>query len=55
MKRASGSKLLFYDLKGDGGKVQIITDLRCFQSGTQDSQKHASHCSESLGVPSGSS
>ena len=27
-KRASGSKLVFYDLKGDGEKVQVIADLQ---------------------------
>lgn len=27
-KRASGAKLLFYDIQGDGTKVQIITDAR---------------------------
>lgn len=28
IKRASGAKLLFYDVKGDGAKVQIMADLR---------------------------
>jgi lysyl-tRNA synthetase class 2 len=27
-KRASGSKLLFYDLRGEGAKVQVMADLR---------------------------
>lgn len=27
VKRASGSKLLFYDLTGDGKKLQIMADL----------------------------
>ena len=28
-KRASGAKLLFYDLKAEGAKVQIMADARC--------------------------
>lgn len=28
IKRASGAKLLFYDVKGDGAKVQVMADLR---------------------------
>ena len=28
-KRASGAKLLFYDLHNDGKKVQIMCDARC--------------------------
>ena len=27
-KRASGAKLLFYDLKAEGAKVQIMADAR---------------------------
>lgn len=27
-KRASGSKLLFYDLRGEGAKVQVMADAR---------------------------
>lgn len=27
-KRSSGSKLVFYDLKGDGSKIQIMADAR---------------------------
>ncbi len=27
-KRASGSKLLFYDLKAEGTKIQIMADAR---------------------------
>jgi hypothetical protein len=29
MKRSSGAKLMFYDVKGDGAKVQVMADLRC--------------------------
>ena len=29
-KRASGSKLIFYDLRGDGTKVQVMADARNF-------------------------
>jgi hypothetical protein len=28
-KRTSGSKLLFYDLRGEGVKVQVMADARC--------------------------
>jgi aspartyl-tRNA synthetase len=28
-KRASGSKLLFYDLRGEGCKLQVMADARC--------------------------
>lgn len=29
IKRSSGAKLLFYDVKGDGAKIQVMADLRC--------------------------
>jgi lysyl-tRNA synthetase class 2 len=33
-KRASGGKLLFYGLRGDGFKVQVMSDLGSYGSGT---------------------
>ena len=33
IKRSSGAKLLFYDVKGDGAKIQVMADLRCRISG----------------------
>mmetsp|Transcript_11706 Transcript_11706/g.31543 ORF Transcript_11706/g.31543 Transcript_11706/m.31543 type:complete len:606 (+) Transcript_11706:31-1848(+) len=30
-KRASGAKLVFYDLKADGAKIQVMSDLRRFE------------------------
>jgi hypothetical protein len=30
-KRASGSKLIFYDLRGEGAKLQVMADARCVQ------------------------
>lgn len=35
-KRSSGAKLNFYDLHGDGGKVQVMADLR--NSGMEEAQ-----------------
>ena len=32
-KRTSGSKLLFYDLRGEGVKVQVMADARCAAGG----------------------
>lgn len=29
MKRSSGAKLLFYDVSGEGAKIQVMADLRC--------------------------
>ncbi|KAL0585236.1 hypothetical protein ABG067_004940 [Albugo candida] len=31
-KRASGSKLLFYDLRGDGAKIQVMSSLEMYES-----------------------
>ena len=28
-KRSSGAKLLFYDISGEGAKIQVIADLGC--------------------------
>ncbi|CAG9466605.1 unnamed protein product [Pedinophyceae sp. YPF-701] len=32
-KRASGSKLIFYDLRGEGAKLQVMADLQRFDDG----------------------
>lgn len=28
-KRSSGAKLLFYDVSGEGAKIQVMADLGC--------------------------
>lgn len=38
-KRASGSKLIFYDLRGEGTKLQVMADARCAQQ--QQQQQHS--------------
>jgi lysyl-tRNA synthetase class 2 len=38
-KRASGSKLLFYDLHGDGQKIQLICDARTSSLSLEEFQK----------------
>ena len=37
-KRASGSKLIFYDLRGEGTKLQVMADARCAQQQQQQQQ-----------------
>eukprot|EP00002_Diphylleia_rotans_P019142 TRINITY_DN3705_c0_g1_i1.p1 TRINITY_DN3705_c0_g1~~TRINITY_DN3705_c0_g1_i1.p1 ORF type:complete len:594 (-),score=143.68 TRINITY_DN3705_c0_g1_i1:217-1998(-) len=32
-KRSSGSKLFFYDLRGEGTKIQVLSDERTYQAG----------------------
>lgn len=33
-KRASGTKLIFYDLKSEGNRVQVMVDARCASHGS---------------------
>ncbi len=40
-KRASGAKLLFYDLRGEGVKLQVMANLRYKM--TDMRQKHCLH------------
>ena len=47
IKRSSGAKLLFYDVKGDGAKIQVMADLRCWISG----KLSAFRCTDTLQVP----
>lgn len=32
-KRSSSSKLFFYDIHGDGAKLQVMADARCLSNG----------------------
>jgi hypothetical protein len=40
-KRASGSKLIFYDLRGEGAKLQVMADARCGSSRRSSSSSGA--------------
>jgi lysyl-tRNA synthetase class 2 len=43
-KRASGSKLIFYDLRGEGAKLQIMADARCVQQAKQQQAQQQQQC-----------
>ncbi len=41
LKRAAGAKLMFYDLRGDGTTVQILSDARDYEGEEEFKQIHS--------------